>query len=184
MGTKLDPNAHLKSYLDRFLFVKGYFTGDSDILEFFKTHPISTSSRDVLLKLNSCTSNNGNGYDANISELAKYTYDGKLDERFALTDLDAVDAMMNFDSKSGFYLLDTASRYGNWHNPLIYPIYNQRSLAFLNELKPERTYVKGYYADFRERLIIQKNDAGLAQLNFKQLDKFLWLYPNCQMKLL
>lgn len=126
-------------------------------------------------------------YNTNIYatfEMAKHIYDLRIDSDLEACSLDLVDKIAYIVIKGKTWrFYSFATKYCSWHMPNAYPIYNsvvEQMLVWYQKREPfAADFVRGNFREYpRLKYAVEqfRDRYGLSQFNFKQLDKFLWMY--------
>jgi hypothetical protein len=94
------------------------------------------------------------------------------DEKLKAGDITVVDQIARFEK---FNLVSFASKYAHFHNDSAFPLYDQyvwKSLAYCWQSKP---YQIPDYQAFYEIIDAFRNLAGLNDVSWADIDKYLWL---------
>lgn len=144
--------------------------------------PTNTEMPDVLLKvaaINALYNTQIRGIHAVSEHIVTCGIDSRLDQGDAAV-VDAI-ASVFFNGKPRCNY-SFATKYCSWHRPDLYPIYDSRVDFCLREYatvpNPFATFRAAdlwQYARFRELLKIFREHYGLSSINFKNLDKFLYV---------
>jgi hypothetical protein len=165
-------------HLQHFRDIKGFFTGDKKTKEYFKKNYLNNTAEEVYIKLSSFSVPYLDNLKAGKNELASFIASLGLEQLMREGNPEAVKKMKSFVVKEEEEeFLDFASTYCNWHNQDSFPIYSADALILLNSLIDDpQGFKQSSYLEFANALTIFRKDNKLEKLNFKELDKFIWLY--------
>jgi len=169
------------SYVTRFE-QKGFSVADEAISKLFQAFPYNQKIEDVWLKVVAL-----NGlYNTNIYatyDVAKRIYELNIEAQLEQRSPEVVNqiALVKIRGKTRRNY-SFASKYCSWHVPDAYPIYDSfvERLIWAYEKRDRfaqlrRTDLQDY-PRYKETIESFRDFYGLAQFDFKKLDKFLWLY--------
>ena len=172
----------VESYVVRFDNDAEYAAGEKIIADLFRSLPDNRDIDDVWHKvvvLNGLYSTNIWATYKVASHICELDIDPKLEEK----SLPLVNNIAQVEIKGKtWHFRSFASKYCSWHKPEVYPIYDSfvdrliwayRKLYAFADFKHNEL---GDYPRFREIIERFRDYFGLSQFNFKELDKFLWLY--------
>lgn len=193
--TKKNPKNHLKNptnplidnYIAKFSKNERYYEGDKAISYLCKKFPKNKKIEEVFLKV--CVINNL--YSTNIwgtYNIAKHIVKLNIDKAIQYSNPDVVHKIaighgISKPIKIGdrnFYSF--ATKYCNWHNQKGYPIYDGFVHKILMAYQCQDPFSEFKNNDLKDAKKFKKimNDFkdfySLNKFNYKQLDKFLWLY--------
>lgn len=156
----------------------------------FEHFPHNTSIDHVLLKvtaLNATYSTLIRAYSEKkptIYDLARHIVSLNIDERLRAGDVALVERIAFLDLGDGRKARNYsfATKYCNWHQHYLYPIYDSRVDVYLWELNKrtpfcvfQRQDLYWNYPKFVEIVEAFRMRFGLQEFNFKQIDKFLYV---------
>jgi len=172
----------VEEYLDKFEKDKRYFIADEAIIKLFKSFPENKKIEDILLKISVIN----DLYSTNIFAtfiMAEHIKNLNIDRCLNNGDEDIVNkiARLNISGKDkNFYSF--ATKYCNWHNREKFPIYDSfvgRMLIKYKEKDGFSDFKKEElrtYRNFKKVINDFRNFYKLDSFNFKEIDKFLWMY--------
>jgi hypothetical protein len=151
--------------------------------------PRNEDIRDVLLKVTTINALYSTNIYAVVA-LAEHIAQLNIDSLLVSGDPEAVELVakirFNGDSKER-HNYSFASKYCSWHNRAAFPIYDSRVRSNLWRYKKQDRFhnfssndVWCYngYRTFRQIVSVFRSHYGLAEMNFKEIDKFLyWFDP-------
>jgi len=111
--------------------------------------------------------------------LANFISTLDLEELMTAGNPEAVNEIASFveGTDVSLELLEFGTTYCNWHNQDSFPIYSADALQLFNFLiKDSSGFQPGNYKKFTKALSVFREVNNLEKLNFKELDKFIWLY--------
>ncbi|HEV2133841.1 MAG TPA: hypothetical protein VGR47_06220 [Terracidiphilus sp.] len=155
------------------------------LAELFAAYPANNDPSRVLLKVVALNSLYTTRILA-VLKLAHHIADlgAKIDAALASGSREAVTLIPQAghgDSDLSFYTF--ATKYCNWHQPNLYPIYDSRVDKYLWALKKQGVFqceaLAGHqdlheYPQFCVVMTAFREQFGLGSFTFKQIDKFLW----------
>lgn len=164
--------------LQHFLNEETLFVHDIKLHEYFEANPNNTNFKEVTLKLHQAFSDEA--YGPYAEDIAHHIINLKIDNKIASGDLSIVESIAEIISKGKTWnLLGFASKYCNFHNINAFPIYNSQTLevlkSFLSITKIEGLDLNNYL-DYSEALSQFRDFINATMLNYKELDKFIWLH--------
>ncbi len=165
-------------HLQHFINIKGFFTGDTKTKEYFKKNFYNNSSQEVYIKLSAFKNPYLDNLKTGRNDLASFIASLDLEKQIKEGDPEAVNRMASFvNNENDVEFLDFASTYCNWHNQDNFPIYSADALLLLDSLiKDPKGFKPNSYTEFVDALTVFRKVNKLEKLNFKELDKFIWLY--------
>lgn len=155
------------------------------LAELFAAYPANDNPSRVLLKVVALNSL----YTTRILAVLKLAshiagQGAALDAALAAGSPAAVDAVASVSSgDTDFTFYSFASKYCNWHQPNLYPIYDSRVEKYLWALKKDGLFqTEAFsqrqdlykYPQFCLVMTAFREQFGLGSFTFKQIDKFLW----------
>jgi len=157
---------------------------DKALLELFRTFPENVRLDHILFKVLGLNSLNSTGNIA-VTPVAKHIQSLNIDARLAQCDPTLVNEIALTPIKVGktgrFYVF--ATKYCSWHVPDAYPMFDgivgkliseyQRIDKFAFFWKHDLT---NDYLKFKQIVEVFREQYGLNEFSFKDLDKFLWRY--------
>lgn len=167
MDESINGQKPIKSLMDRFKEIEGYFYGDTKTISFCKHNIYSTDIHVINRKLGGLAINellSESEYKilkANAS--SKSYFEALREEELSTYKLLTTDLEPNNKTQL------VASTYLNAHKPQLFPVWDHN---YAHLLLPEHEE----YATFKEALDTWKKINGLETLNYYELHKFLWLY--------
>jgi len=169
-------------YLDKFKGQEGYFTADRMRHNYFEKHPQNTELEEVRLKVSAIEDDEVHRNGA-VESVARHIFSLKdLDQRLQAGDHGLISEINNVTrNRELLDLYAFATRYCNGHNEHTFPIYD-RSIDLLLKHYVADTGPVNFQPDFRnyqqfaETLSYFVSDTGIHDLNFQEIDKFLWIY--------
>jgi hypothetical protein len=169
------------SYVTRFE-QKGFSVADEAISKLFQAFPYNQKIEDVWLKVVAL-----NGlYNTNIYatyDVAKRIYELNIEAQLEQRSPEVVNqiALVKIRGKTRRNY-SFASKYCSWHVPDAYPIYDSFVERLIWEYEKRDRFAQlrrtdlQDYPRYKETIESFRDFYGLAQFDFKKLDKFLWLY--------
>lgn len=155
--------------------------------------PQNTTEHYVFLKvatLNSLYSTQMPVYSPNkadVGDLARYIWQNgqAIDHALATGDAGIVDQVVSgfagSTGKRNYRPFSLTTKYCSWHRPDCYPIWDSRVQLYLGWLQKELGFGRDFklngswkYQEFRDLIARLRNDYGLEEFSFKQLDKFMY----------
>ena len=117
-------------------------------------------------------------YGPYVEDIARHILNLDIDTKIQAGDLSIVPEIANLDSKNQKWnLLGFASKYCNFHNLKAFPIYNSRMKDILSRyLGMGNNQDLDNYTTFCDVLKQFTKDIDADKLNYKELDKFIWLH--------
>jgi hypothetical protein len=175
-------------YVNEFDSDKELVATEDALAYLFKNYPNNQELRYILIKVTALDSL----YNTNLRMGGKNAIVKVANHILGIKDIDAklqrgspelVDeiALIEIDGKTR-NSLSFASKYCHWHHPDFYPIYDSYVDQLLWAYHNQFGFMEFKQAELRKypryKEIIEKfrTDYKLAQLSFKELDKFLWGY--------
>lgn len=183
-------DADLQRHLDAWDQLDSYVCQEVALTKLFQTYPNNTELEDVLLKctvLNEFYSAGVLGID--LLKIAEHIVRLNIDSRLHDGKWDVVPDICSFKGREYYSF---ASKYCNWHNPQAYPIYDSYvdtvlwNLNLQNDkqyfktrcsLKEYETYgnvLKTIAKEYNLKTALDPANSDIV--DFKILDKYLWLY--------
>ena len=177
------PTAYfVERYIEQFEQSPQYSSADKALSKLFAAFPLNQHLDDVLLKvsaLNSLYSTSIYG----IYQVAQHICELQIDTQLERNSPEVVNNIshVNIGGKPR-HIYSFATKYCSWHKPDAYPMYD----GFVEQLIVSYQRLDGFarfnrnelrdYPRYREIVERFRTYYDLAQFNFKQLDKFLWMY--------
>jgi hypothetical protein len=164
--------------LNHFINEEQLFLNDIKLHEYFEHTPNNTDTKEINVKLH--LAYHDDTYGPYVEDITRHILALDIDTKIKEGKLSVVKELANIKSKNQTWnLIGFASKYCNYHNPDAFPIYTSRAVDVLH------TYFKvinipsvdlddylifsNYLDDFQEFI-------GAQELNYKELDKFIWLH--------
>ena len=155
---------------------------EAALTELIRVFPTNTTPSHVLLKvvaINTLYRTNIFGVETVAKHITQHG--AEIDTLLRLGSPEAVEKFKRIDFRNGpRWTFSFATKYSSWHNQSAYPIYDTRVVAYLrhyNKQKPILEWVPPDKWDYPTFLSIVQNfrvQYGLVDVDFKQLDKFLF----------
>jgi len=171
LGKLQTPTANLVISYQKQFEQGEYAITDKAISKLFQTFPRNDRVEEVLLKV---TALNGLYYTNILAtyEVAKRICELKIDSQLEQESPELVDTIAPLSIRGKTRRnYSFASKYCSWHVPDAYPIYD----SFVEQLI-WAYYDLQSYPRYKEVVEAFRNHYRLTRFNFKELDKFLWLY--------
>lgn len=81
-----------------------------------------------------------------------------------------------------------ATKFCSWHKPDLYPIWDANVQRYLRRLQRHSDFAGSFkinaehweYREFRDAMVAFRDFYGISSFNFKDIDKFLWLYGEAE----
>ncbi len=182
MAPLLAPTPEAVLHYGRRFDEEGPAVADAALTELFGQFPRNDRLEHVLLKVTALNTLYGTGILA-VHRVAEAIWQRRIDARLAEGAPELVNEIAPTEIKGKTRRnYSFASKYCHWHAPETYPIFDSVVERLLwDYCRQDR------YADFRRgelwdyphyKAIVEqfRRHYGLEPLNFKALDKFLWLY--------
>lgn len=164
-------------HLQHFIDIKGYFTGDAKTKAYFDKNFSSNTAQEINIKLSSFRVPYLDNLNSGINILASFIESLNLEPLMRTGSPDAVNRMTSFVNEEDSGFLEFATTYCNWHNHHDFPIYRREAQQLLDKLNCNvQLKNKSPYEVFSASLRLFRTTYKLDKLNFKELDKFIWLY--------
>ncbi len=172
----------VEEYNKKFEEDERYFLADQTIIKLFDKFGENKEIEDILLKISVIN----DLYSTNIFatfKMAKHILALKIDSALKKGDPKIVNKIAKIEilnKQKNFYSF--ATKYCNWHNPLRYPMYDKHVSKILIEYKKQTNFYDFNSDDLRDyptflKILTKFRDYfNLKGYNFKQIDKFLWMY--------
>ena len=182
MILKQANNNLINQYIQKFRNDRRYYIADQAIIKLFNKFPENKNIEDVLLKISVIN----DLYSTNIYgtyKMAEYIKKLNVDSYIKKGDPKIVNkiAKIKINGKQkNFYSF--ATKYCSWHNQLAYPIYDRFVANTLMAYKKKDNFSSSKrddlrdYMKFKQILTDFQKFYKLNKYNFKQIDKFLWMY--------
>ena len=169
--------------------------GESALADLFGRFPDNTSEAQVLLKVVTLNSLYSTQIPTralgrpNVFDIAKCIPKLSIDRAFKESSLEIVNAISTaqFPGKRKINRFSFATKYASWHRQDIYPMWDnnvQNYLTGLRKLCRDEwdKFGDGFnlssnswgYPEFHALMVRMRAHFGLAEVSFKNLDKFLW----------
>jgi hypothetical protein len=161
---------------------------DLALFKLFKQYPENTDLSEVLLKvvtlnfLYSTRIRVKSLYSPTVYDVAQHIVDRKIDESLRLGDEGLVEKITNIgvaDKIHYYYVF--ATKYCSFHRPESYPIFDSRVKEYLWQLRNKgglrrfQQQVLWNYAEFKKIINELRDQYGLRDCPYKQIDAFLFL---------
>lgn len=157
---------------------------DKALLELFRTFPENVRLDHILFKVLGLNSLNSTGNIA-VTPVAKHIQALNIDARLADGDPSLVNEIALTSIKEGknvrFYAF--ATKYCSWHVPDAYPMFDGIVGRLISEYQRVDKFaffwkhdLTNDYLKFRQVVEAFRDQYGLTDFTFKDLDKFLWRY--------
>jgi len=182
MKLKTPTSKLIREYNNKFKNDERYYLADQAIIKLFKKFKENKDLKDIMLKISVIN----DLYSTNIFatfKMAKHILSLKVDPAINKGDPEIVNKIARItisNKKKNFYSF--ATKYCNWHNQSKFPIYD----SFVDKiLRGYRKQTKFYdfknsdlrdYSKFLEILKKFREHFKLTKFNYKEIDKFLWVY--------
>ncbi len=181
----------IDEYNKRFQDDNRYFLADKAIIKLINQFPTNSNIEDILLKV--VTINEL--YSTNVYatfEIAKHILKLNIDNDIKNGNLELVNKIAKLklkDKEKTFYSF--ASKYCNWHNSKNFPIYDSFVDRLLSAYQKQDTFLElpedsssmnffklalKNYEFFKETIDSFIKYYELGDVNYKKIDKFLWMY--------
>lgn len=167
-------------YLEKFKSTGGYFIEDDSVINFFSQHPKNTDPMDVLLKVEEV----GHVFEMDRHQqdlMARHIRLLDIDDDLRAGSMEVVDKIADFNGNFS-HSYSFATRYGNYHRQNHYPIYDltieDMLIWFYSAVVPARFDPEDLknYPQLKKITDRFASEIGLSELNYWELDKFLWVY--------
>jgi hypothetical protein len=153
--------------------------------DLFDAYPANCDPSRVLLKVVALNSLYSTRILAVLKLAAHIAGQGAaIDAALAAGSPEAVDSIARISmGEKDFIFYSFATKYCNWHQPNLYPIFDSRVDKYLWLLKKQGLFQSQdfssrqdlySYPSFCSIMTAFRNQFGLASFTFKQIDKFLW----------
>lgn len=169
-------------YLDNFRNAEGYFEDDDRCLRYFRHNPINVDAQEILLKISAMDHTEIDDIVRNRQIVADHIASLQIDDALQQGSPEIVNKIAQIDyggKTTNLYAF--ATRFCNWHNIEVYPIYDKTMEKILelfmeniNNQKPSREDIF-HYPTFKEMMMDMQTSLDLMDYNFKELDKFIWI---------
>ena len=170
-------------YLDLFHQKDCYFSDDQKRIAYFRKNPLNNDVNEIVVKISTMEHEQIDDVMASRRFMADHIASLDIDAALQQGQPEVVEAIAHLDIQGKpHFLYSFASRYCNWHNMEAYPIYDPAIHKLLNfyrqqtigaELADEEVYV---YSRFKEQMIAFRQYLQMDRYNFKEVDKFIWIY--------
>jgi hypothetical protein len=119
-----------------------------------------------------------------IYDVARHIVDLNIDDKLKDGDSSLIKQIANVETtdKRKARNYSFATKYCNWHQHHLYPIYDSRVDEYLWQLRKKEAFIAFHrqdlyynYPKFKEVVIAFRNHFGLQEFDFKQIDKFLYV---------
>jgi len=183
---KKPTNDVIQEYLDKFKEDKRYYLADQAIINLFHAFPNNEKIEDILLKISVIN----DLYSTNIFatfKIAEHIRNLNIDKYLISKDLSVVNKIatghnIHHEGKEDINFYSFATKYCNWHNQDVYPIYDQFVHKILKAYQMKDNFSNFSdtdlkdYEQFVKTIKDFKQKYNLTQHNMKEIDKFLWIY--------
>lgn len=164
-------------HLQHFMDIKGYFTGDAKTKAYFDKNFSRNTAQEIYIKLSSFRVPYLDNLNSGMNMLASFIASLNLEPLLHNGSLGAVNRIVSYVNDEDLELLEFASTYCNWHNHHDFPIYRREAQQLLDKLNCNvQLKNKSPYEVFSASLRLFRTTYKLEKLNFKELDKFIWLH--------
>ncbi|MEQ8475866.1 MAG: hypothetical protein RIB54_06470 [Fulvivirga sp.] len=164
-------------HLQHFTEIKGYFTGDAKIKAYFDNNFSNNTAQEIKMKLSCFRVPYLDNLKTGMNILASFIASLNLEPLMRTGSPDAVNRMTSFVIEEDLGFLEFATTYCNWHNHEGFPIYREEVQQLLDKLNCSvQLNNKDSYEVFSASLRSFRTTYNLEELNFKELDKFIWLF--------
>ena len=185
-GLKTPTNSVIQDYLDKFEKNKRYYLADQAIKNLFLAFPKNEEIEDIILKISVIN----DLYSTNIFatfKMAEHIQKLDIDKFLISEDLSVVNKIaighgIHHEGKMDINFYSFATKYCNWHNQDVYPIYDRFVHKILKAYQKQSNFAEFIDSDLKNYKtfvdIIKdfKQKYNLTQYNLKEIDKFLWIY--------
>ena len=165
------------------------FDKDNEVIEqalyeLFRQFPANTNHGHVLLKVVTLNRLYATQIFA-VTTVAEHIYNNaaEIDRGIATGSPEVVDKTGKVVIQGKTYnFFSFATKYCNWHQPDLFPIYDSNVESYLWSLQKQECFTKNkfkrkalwQFPDFVEIMKSFRDHYGLQQFSFKEIDKFLW----------
>lgn len=171
----------IEPFLDRFKNQEGYFTGDRMRHNYFFHHPQNDTLEEIKLKVSAIEDDEIHRHGMVEVVAHQILRLDQIDDRLKAGDfklIPEINQIQHNGQKLDLYSF--ATRYCNGHNETAFPIYerNINSLLqhYLEHKNGSKTTTFTHYPSFVSVLDGFVEDMGIHDLNYQEIDKFLWIY--------
>jgi len=172
----------IQEYIDKFDHDSEIVAVENTLSELFRIYPNNKVLPEILIKVVGINSLYSTNIYATV-KVAHHILAQNIDTRLQTGSLELVDeiALININGKKRRNY-SFASKYCHWHRPNIFPIYDsfvERLLWFYRENDNFMTFKRielQQFSHYKEIIEGFRKFYKLTQFDFRNLDKFLWLY--------
>lgn len=182
MELKIPSEELVEEYYENFKNSERYYLADKAIEKLIEKFPKNNTLEHILLKtivINDLYSTQIYG----TVEMAKHIKSLNIDKGLEIKSPDIVTKIATGKiAGKRKYFYSFASKYCNWHDRENFPIYDKYVERLIWEYKKQYSFVSFRRRDLRDypkyKIAIKKfrEYYKLTKFNYKELDKFLWLY--------
>ena len=172
-------------YLSLFHQKDYYFNDDNKRIAYFKKNSLNEDVKEIVVKISTMEHEQIDDSMASRRFMADHIASLHIDHALQEGQPEVVEAIAHLDIRGkSHFLYSFASRYCNWHNMAAYPIYDPAVHKLLNFYKQQLTGTDladddvYRYSRFKEQMIAFRQYLQMDNYNFKEVDKFIWIYGN------
>jgi hypothetical protein len=173
----------IKHYLTLFRGEEGYFEDDEKRTKYFRENPLNNNVDEVILKISAIEHDKLDHILSSRQTMADHIVSLNIDEALAKGEPSIVDSIAHLEENGRqYFLYSFATRYCNWHRKDVYPIYGptiHKILTYYWQAAKQSTLMDDtlyHYSHFKDLMIKFRKEMLLESLNYKELDKLMWLY--------
>ena len=162
-----------------------YFDDDHKRLAYFCKNPLNEDVSEIIVKISTMEHNQIDDLLCSRRVMAEHIAALHIDAVLQQGLPEVVNSMARLETRhQSYFLYSFASQYCNWHNRSAYPIYDptiHRLLTFYWQECNHSILLNDDFYDysrFQGRVTEFRKQVGMEKYDFKELDKFVWIYGN------
>lgn len=174
----------VQHYVDLFHEKDYYFDDDQKRLRYFHKNPLNDDVCEIIVKISTMEHHQIDDRLCSRRAMAEHIAALQMDPALQQGRPEVVDAVARLSVHHRDYFYSFASQYCNWHNPSAYPIYDlsMHNLLTFYWKKCQHTELLNDdlhdYPRFKDRVVEFRKQIGMEKYDYKELDKFVWIYGN------
>lgn len=175
----------IQPFLNDFSQEEGYFDDDKKRIMYFKNNPLNENSEEIVIKISTMEHNEIDQLINSRRIMGDHIASLSIDAALQQGSPDVVSSIAHLEVRhKPYFFYSFATRYCNWHRMDAYPVYDlamHKVLEFYWKATDQGTLLTDelfYYPRFKELVVSFRQQLLLDALNFKELDKFIWIYGN------
>ena len=175
--------AIVRRYLDIYQPAERFFKSDKATLDYFNKNPLNEDPAEILIKVRAIAHDRLDEWMNDRQSITDHIAALHIDEALRQGSPSVVKDIAHLKLRGhDYFQYSFATRYCNWHNRAAYPIYDLCARKLLSyywrEVQQQPLSDEDFliYPQFKSRMMTFRDQLGMRDYNFKELDTFIWVY--------